>query len=276
MSTHIVSPELLLPLSAIKLGRLISSVKEPLQGFHDPSYKKKPGSYVTVRESFIGGTQTSSSRSFATTLTSLLSLGLSRTAQIDVQITADAVKTHPLENSEDWFEEATAQDATRLWMEKQVDRGSKMYMVVGFTTVVNATIVQAASRERQGDVDVHAPVNIALTAAGVVVPVVGEMLDSSVGTQISNSEGQKSSFVAKGEYVCALQYREIKHRWLSSNIDNLRLSNTQWFSLDMRRDEEYGEDDVMDVQMEALEEHELEETFTKRESEDGSALILID
>ncbi|KAH0430627.1 hypothetical protein CcaCcLH18_07662 [Colletotrichum camelliae] len=181
------------------------------------------------------------------------------TAQIGVQITADAVKTYPLENSEEWFEEATKQQGTRLWMERQVDRGSKMYMVVGLATVINATFVQAASWEKQGDVDIHAPVNLVLTAAGVVVPVVGEMLDSSVGTEIGNSEGQTSSFVAKGD-----------------NIDNLRLSNTQWFSLDMRRDEEYDEDDVMDVRMEDLEDDELEGTFTKREAEDGSTLILPD
>lgn len=80
-----------------------------------------------------------------------------------------------------------------------------MYMVVGLATVINATFVQAAAWEKQGDVDIHAPVNLVLTAAGVVVPVVGEMLDSSVGTEIGNSEGQTSSFVAKGEYVCALQ-----------------------------------------------------------------------
>jgi len=57
--------------------------------------------------------------------------------------------------------------------------------------------------------------------------------------------------VAPGEQICAIVYRKLWHSWLSSkHIDKSRLSEAcYWSSMDRARDEEDGEDDIVQVEL---------------------------
>ncbi len=62
-------------------------------------------------------------------------------------------------------------------------------------------------------------------------------------------DGAQSQYTAPGEQVCALEYRKICYGWLpSKHIDKAQLSNVrQWPLMDRARDEEDGEDDIIEV-----------------------------
>jgi len=71
---------------------------------------------------------------------------------------------------------------------------------------------------------------------------------SSLKADISN--------LSPSEQICAMQHRKVYHRWLSSrNIDKAFLSkDTRWPTHDRCRDDEEGEDDIIEVETAELQE----------------------
>lgn len=122
--------------------------------------------------------------------------------------------------------------------------------MVGCRTVMDARISQASILGNRAGGQTTVPATLSLTAAGVIVPI-GGLLDPSVGIHQQGLDGAISHFVAPGEQVCAFEYRKLCHRWLSSkHVDNSRLSGVrQWSSMERSRDEEDGEDDVIEVEL---------------------------
>ena len=76
-----------------------------------------------------------------------MAAGFSKRAQAQVEITTEEVKIYTLDNSDSWFEAAVGTSSTRRWMERQLERGNEMYMVVGFCTVKDARIIQRIATE---------------------------------------------------------------------------------------------------------------------------------
>jgi hypothetical protein len=70
-----------------------------------------------------------------------MSSGFSRRANIKARIATDQVKTYILGNSGRWFEEAMSPEVTRKWVERAIDQGDDIYIIVGFHAVSNARII---------------------------------------------------------------------------------------------------------------------------------------
>jgi hypothetical protein len=253
MSVSIVLSQILLPQASVKLGRLITSVDQPHQNYHDPPLARQPNVLVSLRDSYTGEHHTTINSGFSSTLTSLMSAGFSKRARTKIRVTTDHVKTYTLDNCDGWFDEITSLPATRSWIEGRLDQDHDIYMIVGFHTVTNAIISQESNAGKSAAGQIKAPVGLSLTAAGVIAPL-GSILDPGVSVHQQVLDGFQSRFVARGEQVCALEYRKVCHRWLSSkHVDNCRLSNMhQWTSMDRWRDEGDGEDDIVEVELTKL------------------------
>jgi hypothetical protein len=250
MTPSIILPEFFVPKQTLKLGRFITSIDSPHQDYHDPACTTPLQPVISPRDSYTGVHRTDSKSGFGLGLTSLMSAGFSKRAKTKIRVATDCVKTYYLEKSDDWFEEAAGMPATRQWFERKFDRGYDIYMIVGFHTVTDARIIQESVTGTAGGGQIRLPVGLSLAAAGVIVPL-GNLIDPSVSGDRLDLEGAQAQFIAPGEQVCALQYRKICHRWLSSkDIDKSRLSKTpQWYSMETSRDEVEGEDDIIEVEL---------------------------
>jgi hypothetical protein len=137
---------------------------------------------------------------FSSILASLVSSGLSKRNKTTIQITKGRTKTYALDNSDLWFEEAARLYATHVWIERAVDQGRNIYMIVGLHTIT--------------------------TEPGMAV-------------QQQGPDGSRSQFTVPGQQICALEYRKLTHKWLSRNhMKNIQLSTKvcQWQTMEKARD----------------------------------------
>lgn len=253
MTVSIILSQIFLPRDSVKLGRFITNIEHPHQNYHDPPSANQPGVLVSLRDSYTGEHHTASKSSFGSTLTSLISAGFSNRAKTKIRIATEQVKTYSLDNSDFWFEEATRLEATRTWIERAIDRGHDIYMIVGFHTVTNASISQDSIDGKNAAAQINVPASLSLAAAGVITPL-GNTIDPGVSVHRQGLDREQSHFVAPGEQVCALEYRKVCHRWLSSkHVDKSRLSKVcHWPSVERSRDEEDGEEDIVEVELAKL------------------------
>lgn len=250
MRVNIVPPQIFLPRDAVKLGRFVTSFEHPHQNYIDPLPASQPPELVSLRVSYSGEHSAGSGFGFSSTLTSVVSAGFSKRAKAKVRVVTDQVKTYILDNSDGWFEEATRATAARAWIERNIDRGRDIYLIVGFHTVTDASISQESTLGEGVSGQINVPVGLSLAAAGVVVPL-GDLLDPGIAIEKQGLDGAASQYKVRGEQVCALEYRKIRHKWFSSKeIDKSRLSRVcHWPSVEQSRDEEGEEDDMIEVEL---------------------------
>ncbi|KAK5994025.1 hypothetical protein PT974_07465 [Cladobotryum mycophilum] len=219
-----IPPQLFIPQDSIKLGRFITSIENPHESYHDPECAGPAKAVIVVRETYTGVHETTSHSSFGSSLTSLLSTQFSKRAKKTVRVIASQVTTSMLDNSDSWFEEATRIPATQTWIERQVDQGHDIFLIVGLHTVTDASIMHESS--------------------------LGKSYRPKHRGEHQAFAGAQSQFVVPGDQVCALQCRRISHRWLSSrHVEQFRLKRPRWKSLEMSRDDEEDEDDTIEVDM---------------------------
>ncbi|KAK0649104.1 hypothetical protein B0T16DRAFT_507676 [Cercophora newfieldiana] len=263
MRTSVIPPQIFLPLGAVKLGRLVTSIQHPHQNYHDPlpsHTAAQTPNLISARDSFTSDHTTNSNLHLRSSLTSLLSTGFSKQTKTRTQITTEQVQTYTLANSDAWFDEAMKLPAARAWIERNIDRGRTIYLIVGYHTATDACIRQASVVEGSTTGEIVLPVGMALaSAAGVAGPVVssalGEVLDPSVMMEAMEADGEAQRCVFRGEQVCAVEYRKVRHRWLSSrDLDKARLSERvcRWSSVEQSRDDEgEEEEDVIEVELDS-------------------------
>jgi len=273
MPSSILFPQFFLPVESVKLGRFTTSIDNPHQEYHDPPCANAPETIISSREDYGGSHQDAVSAGFKSTLTSFMSSGISKRAKTGIRITTTQVNTYALANSGQWFTEAMSLEVTRKWVEKAIDQGDDIYLIVGFHTVSNARIVQESLLGREVAGQIKLPVGLTLAAIGAVAPL-GNIVDPSVTGHHQAIEGGQIQFVAPGEQVCALQYRKVCHRWHSSRkIDKAFLSkNSRWQAYDRSRDDLEEEEDIIEVETMELEEPEAD---WERDLAPGGEILLL-
>ncbi|KAK2612043.1 hypothetical protein QQS21_002008 [Conoideocrella luteorostrata] len=270
MRFSIVPSQILLPQSSVKLGRFITNVEYPHQHHHDPQLE--PTTLATARSAYTGEHHAASAAGIRSALTSLLSSSFSKGTKMKVCVATNHFKTYTLDNSEAWFDKATRLPATRSWIEQAIDQGHSIFLIVGFHTITDASIRQESMAGKRAGGHVQVPVSLSSAAVGAVAPL-GGIVDPSVDFQRQGLDGEQSYFVAPGEQVCAIEYRKIRHAWLSSkHIDKSRLSDVrQWPTMERMRDEEDGEDDIVQVVLEDVD--DLDGDWDKHVVEDETLFI---
>lgn len=274
MSSNILFPEFFLPFESIKLGRFTVSIKQPHQEYHDPSCASAPEAIIALRNDYGGLHHSALNTGFTTALTSLLSSGISKRAKTSIRIATDQVKTYTLGNSGKWFTEAMSLEETRKWVERAIDQDDDIYLVIGFHTITNARIVQESIQGREVGGQINLPIGLSLATVGAIAPL-GNIVDPRVAGHRQLTEGGHIEFMAPGEQICALQYRKVCHRWLSSrNVDRVFLSKgSRWVTYDRCRDDEEGVDDIIEV--ETVELQEPEGNWERDVASGGEVLLLL-
>jgi hypothetical protein len=257
MLVNILLPQFFLPRESVKLGRFIISKEHPHQEYHDPILAETVEPLTKLQQNYGAYHLDAANAGLASALTSILSSAISKRAKTSVRISTDLVKTYALANSDSWFNEAIGQEATQKWVERAVNQGDDIYVIVGFHTVSDTRIHQEHAHERQITSQVEVPVGLSLATIGAIAPL-GNITDPSIPGHHQSFEGDKSSFLAPGEQVSALQVRKVHHRFLSSrNSDSLYLSKKpKWKVFDRFRDEEEEVDDFIETGILDLEDPE--------------------
>ncbi|KAK8144212.1 hypothetical protein G3M48_006157 [Beauveria asiatica] len=176
-----------------------------------------------------------------------------------VRITPTSGMSYALDNSTSWFDKAVGIEETKRWIEKATLRGDDIYMIVGITTLTDASIVVASAQGQDVGGQINIPATISLAAAGIIVPLAG-LIDPKADGSYQSFDHLQARYLAPGEQVCALQYRKVNHKWFSSRlIETSSLSKTrQWSCLEGDRriayedEEDEGEEleDMIEVGLE--------------------------
>lgn len=183
-----------------------------------------------------------------------------------MRVAAEKVTTSTLPDSEAWFRESTTLRSTRTWIERQIDQGQRIYLIVGLHMLENPCIVQSSddTSASGGEGSRLASLEVAL--------FLRDVLDPSIEVERRNDQDGNAEFLIKGEQVCALQCRRVKHRWLgSANVDKTKLEHPWWLSVEKWRDEEEDDDDIIAVELKGEEalKRELEGDGWHGEESDG-------
>jgi len=278
MPVSILLAQLFLPQSAVKLGRFVTNVNEPHRDYHDPNTSRNFSIVEKVETDYDGVDTLTNHRNFASELTSFLSSSFSRRAKTSIRITTNQVKTYYLDNNGQWFRNTVQSEDVRMWIERTIDEGEDIYIVVGYHTILDARITEQSGEQTDSSGKVVLPISAAMAAmaaTGVVVPF-GNIADPGLAGASGRTEDQQRQFVARGERIIAVQYRKLRFRWFSSKnvVDKVTLAKeTQWKRYDRPR---YLQSDGADmVEVELDDDLALEGSCEKYTAESGEIIFSV-
>jgi hypothetical protein len=271
MPITVVPNSLLLPFEAARLGRFINNIDQPLEGYYEPFHSEAPTPIVSQFD-YAEHNQQGSRASFGSSMTTLFSAAFSKRSSSQVHVEPTCCKTYALDNSDAWFDRAISDEETKKWIERAAIRGNKVFIIVGICTLTDARFVQTSVKEQESQGRATAPV-LSLAAAGAVLPFAG-LVDPSVHGDFCNFASNGTRFFAPGEKICAIQYREIRYKWLSSRVvQNLQLLKTrQWYCTEGNRRNVYmdeGDDNEDMIEVDIAEAESLGDGWTTAESDGG-------
>jgi len=262
MPCNVLPQQTFLPLDSIRLGRLVLSVDKPEQDYFDPPCEEEIEFSVTTQRNYADLQESVADRDLFSILTRLVSASISKREKTYVQVTSTEAKKYILFNSGTWLKLALRAEATRSWIGQAIHQGHDVYMVVGYHTLLDAHIVEGSAAVISRSVQLA-------TAEAQSTP-------TAIGASEDPSDGGQRQFVAADEQVCAVQYRKVRFRWLSSrDLDLASLDKNQWKIQWNVRGQETGTNDVVEAELQ--DELELEEDYEIHHSDtDGIFVINID
>ncbi|KAH0607837.1 uncharacterized protein H6S33_002871 [Morchella sextelata] len=242
----------LLPLTSIRLGRLLLDRTAPHASYHDPP--NPPDPLIISQKNYYSNISSTSTTTLRTCLTKLLSARYNSTQTANIDLSATEAYTYYMDKSTRWFRDACDDDEVKEWLQEAMEDGNSVYLVVGYHTVVDAVV--AVSNKDSGGLGGSA--------------TEGELLGVDVGRE--GGTVQRMGWHAEGEQVYAVQYRKIGFKWFSSKAEKRVLGKNRW-KLCNGRGKEYEEDSVEVVLEEEQSEGEGEgEVWV---GEDGERLAVL-
>ena len=251
MSPSILLSRFFLPLSAVKLGRFVISLDDPHQDFHDPLRDSGPEVAERVQTQYDSTRRSVKHQNVASQLTTFLSSSFSKRLKVSIRITADQAKTYYLNNAGQWFRDAVQSKETQKWIERTIDEGEDIYVVVAYHTLFDARIIEQLGEQSAASGNLVTPVPTALTAPGMVIPFTN-IADPGLSGFRDHIEDEQRRFIAPGEQVYAVQYRKVRWRWFTSNkVDEMTLAKKAWWErYDRPRYLESESEDMIEVELE--------------------------
>ncbi|RPB01411.1 hypothetical protein L873DRAFT_1676620 [Choiromyces venosus 120613-1] len=202
----------LLPFDSVKVGRLVLDPKSPQDDYLDQPNEPKITHQDQQNFQII-----QNSRRYSSLKARILKLF---NAYRDTQQASHAVlssnkaRTYRLQNSGEWFRDACKTDETRKWMERSIEDGAAVYLVIGIHTVFDAAVRESTGVSRDVDGDpgrAPQPANS------------GNVLTESL---VRDRRTEDRHHVALGEQIYAVQYRKVDFRSFSSKrLDKITLEH---------------------------------------------------
>ncbi|KAJ9492836.1 hypothetical protein VN97_g390 [Penicillium thymicola] len=248
MRVSVLLPQFFLPPSAIKLGRFVTNIDEPHRDYVDPRPENNFRVIEKVATQYDGADSLRAQRKFGSELTAFLSSAVSNRTNASIHINTKQVKTYFLDNNGQWFRDIVKSEDIRKWIERTIDEGEDIYVVVGYHTILDAHIAEQSREQKLLGGTLAIPVSSALLASGVVVPF-GELADPRLAGSSGRVEDLQRQFVAQGEQIIAVQYRKVRFRFLSSkSVENATLAKeARWERYDRPRYLQSDMEDVIEV-----------------------------
>ncbi|KAJ5404021.1 hypothetical protein N7509_003892 [Penicillium cosmopolitanum] len=248
MRSSVLLPQFFLPPSAIKLGRFVTNIDEPHRDYLDPRLEKTFSIIEKVATQYDSADSLRNQRKFGSELTAFLSSTVSSRMNTSIHINTKQVKTYYLDNNGQWFRDIVKSEDVRKWIERTIDEGEDIYVVVGYHTVLDARIAEQSREQKALDGNLAIPISSALLATGVVAPF-GELADPRLAGSSGRAEDLQRQFVAQGEQIFAVQYRKVRFRFLSSkSVDNATLAKeARWERYDRPRYLQSDMEDMIEV-----------------------------
>jgi hypothetical protein len=193
----------LLPLESVKLGRLITNKAQPHQQYHPLDFHGWPElpSHDVIH---VAEQEASSRLSMKAIFASILSAKFSSQDDGRVAVDKTTYRRYMLEQSDDWFAQATAQPETQIWIEKMVQSCERIYLIVGYYTVLDQNITRSRNTARSQDYQAKLPVAKTLAASGLPLPMAGALVDVQAGAQHSEAGKESDQTRTPGEKVLPL------------------------------------------------------------------------
>ncbi|KAJ5970777.1 uncharacterized protein N7479_000695 [Penicillium vulpinum] len=250
MRSSVLLPQFFLSPSAIKLGRFVTNIDEPHRYYHDPKSENSFSIIEKVATQYDGADSLRTQRRFGSELTAFLSSTVSSRTNASIHVTTKQVKTYYLDNNGEWFRDIVKLKDVRKWIERTIDEGEDIYIVVGYHTVLDARIAEQAREQKLLDGNLAIPLSSALAASGVAVPF-SELPDPRLAGSNGRAEDLQRHFVAQGEQIIAVQYRKVRFRFLSSkSVDTATLSkDARWERYDRPRYLQSDMEDMVEVEL---------------------------
>ncbi|WAO97405.1 Hypothetical protein NCS54_01513500 [Fusarium falciforme] len=129
------------------------------------------------------------------------------------QLESQQIRTVRLPQQGDIFKVIVEDDEVKQFrLEKDDD---PYFMITGYKSCLNAIVEQTSGQKPGFEVDVTVPTEQVLTAAGVAVPP-GVLPRIGASASWNTSWAALSRYTLQGEYIYAVEYREIlKRSWIS-------------------------------------------------------------
>lgn len=250
MPKSILLTQFFLPLSAVSLGRFVISLDHPHQDFHNPTGDIDPNVTEKVQTQYESFHHSIKHQNIASQLTTFLSSSFAKRLKASVRITADQARTYYLNNAGQWFRDAVKSQETREWIERTIDEGEDIYVVVAYHTLMNARILEQSGGQSSAGGNLAIPVSTALTASGVVIPF--NIADPGLSGFRDRIEDEQRRFIAPGEQIYAVQYRKVRWKWFSSNkVNEMTLgTKTCWERYDGSRNLQDEVEHILEVELE--------------------------
>ena len=273
MPKNILISQFFLPLSAVSLGRFVISLDHPHQDFHNPTIDAGPDFTEKVQTQYEGFDHSAKFQNVTSQLTTFLSSSFAKRLKTSIRITADQARTYYLNNSGQWFRDVVKSQETREWIERTIDEGEDIYVVVAYHTLMNARVLEQLEGQSSGGGSLAIPVSTALTASGVLVPF--NVADPGLSGFRGRTEDNQRQFIAPGEQIYAVQYRKVRWGWFSSNkVDEITLGTKAWWKrYDGLRNLQGETEDIIEVELE--DENILEGEYDECVTESGEVFASI-
>src|SRR5947207_14007060 len=213
MSRHDLVWQSFLPLESIKLGRFVLNPDEPYQDYLDPACDLTPEILKRPQLRYLDVQNTAKTTGLAAELTSLVSASRSKQKTKLVAVTTEQSTIYQLANSGQWYNAALKDQETREWIDEVNGTGEEVYVMVGYQTMVDATVCGDMARLKNFQARLQLPVSEAASATGAVATI-GDVADPGLDMHGRRDDDTRTQFVAAGEQIYAVQYRKVRFRWI--------------------------------------------------------------
>jgi hypothetical protein len=258
-----------IPLSEVKLGRLITDPLYPDDNFLQPEASEareqddesarnasplcnSPAMKTSIQpfHSFNETLERARGTKLELSLLNLLSGSTNRSGRSSRTIESPLCLIHQVRNPEAYFATVCKDRTAREWMEEQRQRPkTSVYLICGFKTLTDVTLEQDEARTTEFAPSASVSVaTIAGAVAGVPTVLPDGVGDVGASMNITRESSESLGYSAPGERVYALQCRKIHFKRFSTKVDGSRLEKKDqncWISyIDGRSGDVEDEDGV--------------------------------
>jgi hypothetical protein len=280
MRKVLVVPQLLVPRSQIDLGWLVLNKTNPTQDYHTLPVPANSTVAVPSQELLTHLIRNKSTTLLAQ-LTKHLTANLGSHSDTAIKLSASQATSYFFKNSQEWYEAQRHNATTKQWLERAIERGENVYVIIGLYTLHDVQVSSHSGRGTNiaGSSRVSLTDAVAMTSAAMATGVpqaARNVADAMIGVSGNATSKREQSWSTTGELVFAVQYRKIQFNWYfrrqveSSFLEKGNRWQVLWDTRGDSMEQDEAEEDVLEAVM--TDDEELTEEMILLEDDEASIL----